>query len=74
MDDAGIYNQKLEKFEKNVEQWYSTGKDIFLTRLTPGDSETFYQHVVCFYMLDIAKITFERHGLGVGIFTMQGFE
>ena len=74
VDNAGIYNQKLEKFEKNVELWYLAGKDIFLTRLTPGDSETFYQHVVRFYMPDIAKITFERHGLGVGIFTMQGFE
>ena len=27
-----------------------------------------------FYMIDITKVTFEKHGLGVGIFNMQGFE
>ena len=31
-------------------------------------------HCLHFYMPHIAQLTLERHGLGLGIFTMQGFE
>ena len=31
-------------------------------------------HVLRYYIVDIAKITYEKHQLGVGIFSMQGFE
>ena len=40
----------------------------------PGDDETFNLHCLQFYMPMIAEITLERHKLGLGIFTMQGFE
>ena len=39
-----------------------------------GDDETFYMHVLRFYLPKIARVTFDKHGLGLGIFTMQGFE
>ena len=39
-----------------------------------GSQETFYTHALRFYIPRIAKITYDRHGVGVGIFTMQGFE
>ena len=31
-------------------------------------------HCLSFYLLEIAKSAFEQHQLGIGIFTMQGFE
>ena len=39
-----------------------------------GNDETFYMHVLRFYIPRIADDTFEKYNLGVGIFTMQGFE
>ena len=41
---------------------------------TPGDDETFYMHVLRFYLPQIAKKTLTDHELGLGIWTMQGFE
>ena len=39
-----------------------------------GDEETLYMHALRFYIPVIAKVTFDRHGVGIGIFNMQGFE
>ena len=64
----------MEKFELNVDLWYHVGKDFFLTKHIPGDIETFCHHVVRYHMPATARTTYERHALGVGIFTMQGFE
>ena len=45
-----------------------------MTNRKVGDAETFYMHALRFYMPEIADETWKRHGLGVGIFTMQGVE
>ena len=70
------YKEDIETFEKLVASFYEVGANTILTKnpANPGDDETFYLHVLRFYMPEIAKKTFEDHGLGVGIFTMQGFE
>ena len=55
--------------------FYKVGAKSFLTEgSTIGNEETFYMHALRFYTPAIAKITFDRHGLGIGIFNMQGFE
>ena len=60
---------KLQKF-------YNVGAKTILTKnpANPGDDETFYLHVLRFYLPQIAKKTMEDHGVGLGIFSMQGFE
>ena len=37
-------------------------------------SETFYMHVLRYYLPLIAEETFSRHNVGVGVFNIQGFE
>ena len=74
IDDKDDYNKKLTKFEKDVKHFYSLGRTSFLTKKEDGDNETFYTHVLRFYLPRIANETRDMHNLGIGIFTMQGFE
>ena len=70
------YKKKLEEFENNLRMFYEVGSRSFLTKnpAVVGDDETFYFHVLRFYLPVIAKKTLKDHCLGLGIFTMQGFE
>ena len=69
------YNCELKEYVENVKRFYDIGADSFLIKSNEkGDNESFYFHVMQFYIPPIAATTFERHRLGVGIFTMQGFE
>ena len=66
----------MESFNNNLKKFYKLGAESFLTKDVgnKGDNETFYLHVLRFYMPKIAKQTLEKHNLGLGIYTMQGFE
>ena len=69
------YISAMTKNNDNVKEFYQVGATSFLTGGTQtGDQETFYMHVMRFYIPEIARITYDRHRLGVGIFNMQGFE
>ena len=68
------YIMKMHFFEQNVKKFYKVGAHTFLSKKFVGDEENLYSHVLRFYMPQFAVITLERHGMGVGIFTMQGFE
>ena len=69
---------KIEKMNEdtlNAKDHYLIGNTTFLTgHNDTGDLETFYIHTIWFYTSQLANTTFERHTLGIGIFTMQGFE
>ena len=63
------------KFKSDVKLFYTVGSRTFLSRRgTEGEDETFYMHCLRYYLPGIVDTTFERHGCGVGIFNMQGFE
>ena len=66
----------MEIFEKRLAKLYDIGGRSFLTKnpAEVGGDETFYFHVLRYYLPQIAKTTLDRHSLGLGIFTMQGFE
>ena len=64
----------MKNYNRWVTQLYAHGSITFMKRFTEGDAETFYLHILRFYMPNIIKDTWEKYGLGVGIFTMQGFE
>ena len=64
------HKDSLQTFKTDVRQFYASGRHSFLST---GD-EPFYFHCLCYYLPQIAEITFTRHRLGLGIFAMQGFE
>ena len=74
--DENKYKEKMLAFNENLQKFYIAGKYTFLTKnaVSIGGDETFYLHCLKFYLPPIAKSTFEEHGLGLGIYTMQGFE
>ena len=76
IENVTVYKQELKDFINHLKLFYEIGAQSFLTkdaRVVGGD-ETFYMHCLRFYLPHIAQLTLERHGLGLGIFTMQGFE
>ena len=75
IDDQSEYEVKMSQFLENLKDFYEVGGNSFLTKGgTSGDDETFYMHCLRFYLPDIAKKTLKDHKLGLGVFTMQGFE
>ena len=74
MEDASEHEVELKQFEDNVKLLYEYGSRSFLTKTTVGDQETFYTHTLWYYMPHLARETYCKHGIGLGVFTMQGFE
>ena len=72
--DLVQYPAKIEMFEEHVTTFYEEGANAFLTRTIIGDCETFYTHTLRYYLPVIARSTFQDYKLGLGIYTMQGFE
>ena len=79
-NDTQQYKDAIVRFEMNVKEFYVAGRTSFLQKEVGTQNakevyhKTFYMHALCFYLLQIAKDTLQEHKLGVGIFTMQGFE
>ena len=72
-----------EEFESNyhsfltkVKAFYKTGTNTFLTTdpSNVGNDETFYLHVLRFYLPKIMSNLYLNHKVGLGICNMQGFE
>ena len=72
--DESSFPSLINNFKTNLSKFYKCGKFTFLTKRNFGDDETFYFHCLRFYIPNIVDQTWEKHGLGVGIFTMQGYE
>ena len=70
IEDEQKYISKLNDFKTNVKLMFKYGKNTFLA----GEEVSFYFHCLRFYLPQLADITFQRHKLGLGIFSMQGFE
>ena len=71
IESESQYKSSMDLFCKNVKDMYNAGASSFLKE---HNDETFYFHCLRYYLPKIASLTFERHKLGIGIFTMQGFE
>ena len=46
----------------------------YLTDLVSGDHDNFYAHALRWYFPQILKRTYSKYGLGLGIYTMEGYE
>ena len=71
-DDKVKYLEEIERYEKQVSNLFKFGKESFLKKESGG--VTFYFHVLRYYFPIFAKKSANQHNLGVGIFSMQGFE
>ena len=74
IDDKASYQTKLDKFVSDLKKFYLVGGETFLSTNYAGDEENFHAHCVRFFLPKIAEVTLEKHNMGLGIFTMQGFE
>ena len=72
--DTEKYNSELNQFENDLKKFYAVGAKTFLTNQVIGDRENFHSHRLRFYLPKIARNLLEEHGVGLGVFTMQGFE
>ena len=68
------YVGELTRFQTNVKEFYECGRKTFLTKNVDGDDEFFYSHVLRFYIPRHAEEIFTEQGVGLGVFTMQGYE
>ena len=74
IQNVSEYKQKIAEYEHNVRELYTVGAKTTLTNNNTGNYETRYYHVACYYIPKIVRELFEKYGVGVGIFSMQGFE
>ena len=69
------YSEVVKHFENNAKIFYEAGKKSFLFRGTDiGWKETSYMHILKYVTGPLAKLTFERHSVGIVVFTLQGYE
>ena len=64
----------IQEFVRLTKVLYNCRMKTFLTDRVPGDHETFYAHAVRWYFPQLLKRTYKKYGLGLGVFTMEGFE
>ena len=69
-----IGNRMITEFEYLSNKLYIAGMKTYLTERIQGDSETFYAHALRWYFPAILRQTYCKYGLGIGIYTMEGFE
>lgn len=69
-----IGEKMILEFEYLADKLYRKGLETFLTDRVPGDHETFYAHAMRWYYPSILKKTYSKYGLGLGIYSMEGFE
>ena len=72
LQDTSDYLKRIEEYERNVKDLFKFGKKSYLNK--ESGNVTFYFHVLRYYFPKFAKSTLNAHGIGIGIFSMQGFE
>ena len=67
------YPRRIEQFEEEVNEFYECGRKSFLIGKKGNDleQETTYIHILRYQISQHAKETYERHGLAIGIFTLE---
>ena len=75
-EDDDNNEQEIKKFEVQVKQFYEYGRTTFLASRSGGigSLEMSYSHILRFNLVELARIVYERHKVGIGIFTLQGYE
>ena len=76
IEEGDDYLKEIDTYEINVKKIYENGKETFLmgNKGTIGQMETAYMHILCYNLAEHARITFKRHGVGIGVFNLQGYK
>ena len=76
VDDEEPYEGKLDRFVENLKRFYTCGAKSFMSKIGDGtgDLDTFYLHALRFYLPVIAEYMRDKYRLGLGVYSMQGFE
>ena len=69
-----IAEMVISEYISQVEELYSLGLKSFMSESNQGDRKTFCLHSLWWYFPEIMKLTYKRHGVGIGVYTMEGFE
>ena len=64
------YEEKITEYISAVKKLYEAGAKTVLTQNTVGDWETFYMHILQYYVPHIAQTTFAKYGVGIDVYTM----
>ena len=64
----------IHTFREKVKLFYDYGRDNFLWETSVGDQETFYIHILRWEFPRILEKYYEQHKIGLGVFSMEGFE
>ena len=73
-DHADVAEATILAYEHHAKLLYVHREQSVLTRLTKGDSETFYFHSFRWYIPRMRRKMYRLHGLGIAVMTMEGFE
>ena len=69
------YLRQIDLLTADLKSFYDVGKRTFLSSPAhKGEDETFYMHVLRYYVPRTALQTYKNHNCGIGVFNMQGFE
>lgn len=68
-----IVDAVIGEYKEQCRLLFTHGYESFMST-DSSSSETFYLHTLRFYLPHIMEVTYARHKLGPGIFTMEGFE
>ena len=70
------YLEEVDKFERDVANFYEYGAKTFLSNRKgdEGGKESVYLHLLRFNIAQHARITYDQHKVGIGIFNLQAYE
>ena len=70
------YLGEVDKFERDVANFYEYGAKTFLSnrRGDEGGKESVYLHLLRFNIAQHARITYDQHKVGIGIFNLQAYK
>ena len=71
---AEIAEAVFKEDKAQAELLFTNGFQSFMERDGDGKGETLYLHILKHYLPRHMRITYQRHKLGVAIFSMEGFE
>jgi hypothetical protein len=72
--DKDKYEIDIVSFKSNLILYQEAASETILTNHTIGDNESFYSHVLFCYYPQLIDRLWTSHNVGIGIFTLQGFE
>ena len=76
IEEGDDYKEEIKEFEVLVKQFYEYSRTTFFASKAGaiGSMKTSYMHILRYNLATLARITFERHKVGIGVFTLQGYE